>query len=224
VHLLQLFQHSHLTLVAWKDKGVHTPADLDAQPVSLWQGSFSLVYEAFFHKHRTSPLRLPQYSSIQLFLRRGVAAAAAMEYNELNRLYLSGIDPEQLTVFRMRDEGLGLPEDGLYARADWARRHPQAAKALVQATLKGWKYARQHPEETLDTVLKQTERAGVVTNRAHERWMLNTVLASIFVAGAPTEAAGRLDRQAFERATKSLLDAGLIDTAPTFDAFRFPAP
>lgn len=222
--LSQLFQHSLLTLVAWKDMGIERPEDLNGRPVSLWQGSFSLAYEAFLRKHGASPVRIPQYGSVQLFLQRGVVAAAAMEYNELNRLYLAGIDADRLTVFRMRDFGLGMPEDGLYARADWAARHPQAARALSQATLRGWEYARQHPEETLDTVLELAEKAGVVTNRAHERWMLKTVLAAIFVDGAAPDAVGRIDPDMYARAVRSLREAGLIDAAavPALADFQLP--
>lgn len=223
VQLTQLFQYSHLTLVAWKDMGITQPGDLDGRPVSLWQGGFSLVFEAFLRKYAASPERIPQYGSIQLFLRRGVAATAAMEYNEVDRLYLAGIDPEQLTVFRMREHGLGLAEDGLYARSEWAAAHPEAARALTQATLKGWDYARQHPEEALDTVLDETRRAGVLTNRAHERWMLKTVLAGIYVAGAPPSAAGQLDPEMYARATRSLIETGLIEQAPAIADFRPPA-
>ena len=223
IQLAQFFQYSHLTLVAWKDMGIKAPGDLDGRPVSMWQGSFSLVFEAFFQKYAAAPERIPQSGSIQLFLRRGVAATAAMEYNEINRLYLSGIDPEQLTVFRMRDHGLGLAEDGLYARSGWAVQHPDAARALARATLKGWEYASQHSEETLNTVLEYAQRAGVATNRAHERWMLKTVLAGIFVEGAPATAAGKLDPEMYSRATQSLIKAGLIEKAPVIDDFRLPA-
>ena len=223
VQLAQLFQYSHLTLVAWKDMGVNVPSDLDERPVSLWQGGFSLVFEAFLQKYGISPIRIPQYSSIQLFLKRGVAATAAMEYNEINHLYLSGIDLDRLTVFRMREHDLGLAEDGLYARTDWATQHPNAVRALTKATLKGWDYARQHQEETLDTVLERTQRSGVITNRPHERWMLKTVLAGIYVEGAPLEAVGHLDPDMYLRATRSLIKAGLIDHAPVITDFRLPA-
>lgn len=222
VQLAQWFQHSHLALVAWKDMGIEQPGDLDSRPVSLWQGSFSLAFEAFLQKYAVAPERIPQYGSIQLFLRRGVAATAAMEYNEINRLYLAGVDPDQLTVFRMRDHGLGLPEDGLYARTEWAKRYPGEARALAAATLKGWEYARDHPEETLDAVLAEATRGGVATNRAHERWMLKTVLASIFVPGAAANASGQLDPALFARAVESLRAAGLIDRAPTLGDFRLP--
>ncbi len=219
-HAAQFVQRSSLMLVGWKDMGIETPADLDGKRISYWPGTFSIAFTAFFHQYGIQPKVLPQHHSVNLFLHRGVAACAAMYYNEYHRIYQAGYDYDQLTLFLMRDYGLGFPEDGLYTSVETAARHPEVCRALRRATLAGWEYARQHPEEAIDAVLRASRRVGVPANRPHSRWMLEHVLVSIF----PTEndvVPGRLERCRYQETVQALVGAGLIDDAPPFDAF-FP--
>ncbi|WP_295443399.1 ABC transporter substrate-binding protein [uncultured Thiodictyon sp.] len=219
VQVMQLVQRSNLMLLGWKETGVSQAADLDGKRVSYWQGGFSSAFQAFFAANAVRPEPVPQYASVNLFLNHGVAACAAMEYNEYHRIWQAGIDSERITVFRMRDYGLGFPEDGLYTTLAWASRNPEGVRAVRAATLAGWDYARAHPEEALDAVLAEARRAGLAANRPHERWMLSHILDSIFVPGTAPTAMGRLDRNTFASAVLALRSAGLLDQAPEFADF-----
>ena len=219
VHVMQVVQRSNLMLLAWKDMGVRQAKELDGQRVSYWQGAFAAAFQAFFSTNGVSPEPIPQYQSVNLFLARGVAACAAMEYNEYHRIWQAGIDAGRITAFRMRDFGLGFPEDGLYTTSSWASRNPELVRAVRGATLAGWVYARDHPEEALDAVLAEARRAGVAANRPHERWMLRHILDSIFVPGSLPAAVGRLDQRAFASTAQTLRSAGLLEQAPEFTAF-----
>ena len=219
VQVMQVVQRSNLMLLAWKDMGVRQAKELDGQRVSYWQGAFAAAFQAFFSTNGVSPKPIPQYQSVNLFLARGVAACAAMEYNEYHRIWQAGIDAGRITAFRMRDYGLGFPEDGLYTTPSWASRNPEHVRAVRGATLAGWVYARDHPEEALDAVLAEARRAGVAANRPHERWMLRHILDSIFVPGALPAAVGRLDQRAFASTAQTLRSAGLLEQAPEFTAF-----
>lgn len=219
VQIAQFMQVSNLLLIAWKDMGVEQAADLDGLRISHWRGSFSIAFDALFKTNGITPIRVPQYDSIHLFLKRGVAACAAMRYNEDHRIWQAGVENDRLTRFVMRDHGYDFPEDGLYVRADWLREHRETARAVREATLAGWAYAREHPEEALDLVLAEAAAAGVPANRPHERWMLDHILAGIFLPGEPTARAGTLDPAAFERTASALVAAGFLSRAPAFDAF-----
>lgn len=219
-HVAQFAQRSDLMLIGRKDMGIKTPADLDGKRISYWPGTFSIAFTAFFRQHDIEPHVLPQHHSVNLFLHGGVAACAAMYYNEYHRIYQAGHDYEQLTLFLMRDYGLGFPEDGLYTRVETAARYPDESIALRQATLAGWEYARKHPEEVLDAVLRESRLAGVPANRPHSRWMLEHILTSIF----PTEAdvvPGLLNADRYQKTAQALVEAGLIDHILPFDQF-FP--
>jgi NitT/TauT family transport system substrate-binding protein len=216
----QLVWRSNLMLVAWKDDGITHLQDLDGRRVSLMSGPFSAAVRALLAERQIQPELVPQYGTVNLFLHRGVSACAAMEYNELHRLWQAGVDRDRLTVFSLRNLGFDIPEDGLYARSDWLADHDELAQRLLQATLKGWDYARKHPEQALDLVLAEAERARVPANRPHERWMLEHMLASIFPDRSDSRSArGHLSTSAFATTAKALIAAGLMDEAPPFAVF-----
>jgi NitT/TauT family transport system substrate-binding protein len=219
VQVAQMVRRSNLMLVAWKELGIDGAADLDGRRVSYWQGSFSSSYEAFFRAKGIRPEQIPQYYSVNLFLRRGVAACAAMEYNEYDRIRQAGIDEDRLTVFLMRDFGLGFPEDGIYASPEWIARNRDTALAFRKATIAGWEYARSHVEETIDIVLAEARKAGVPANRPHERWMLGHILSSIFIQGESADKVGVLDAAEFDKTVGALRSAGLLSGVPSFAAF-----
>jgi NitT/TauT family transport system substrate-binding protein len=218
VQVAQIVQRSNLMLVAWKDMGIHKPVDLNGKAVSFWSNVFSVAFRAFFKLNGISPQERTQNYSVNLFLNRGVAACSAMEYNELHRIYQAGVDYDRLTLFMMRDGGLGFPEDGIYATEEFVRTKPQLSRDFRQACLAGWEYARQHPKETLDVVLRESRLAGVPVNPAHSRWMLEKILQSIFV-DADSRDTGRLDRRVYDRTVDTLKKADAIQTALPFELF-----
>lgn len=216
----QLVRRSNLMLLAWQDLGITQLEDLDGRRVSLMSGPFSAAVRALLAERRIQPELIPQYGTVNLFLHRGVAACAAMEYNELHRIWQAGVDEDQLTMFLLRELGLDFPEDGLYARSDWLKDHDALAHRLWQATLKGWEYVRDHPEQALDLVLAEAERGGIAANRPHERWMLEHVLASIFIDGSNTSPApGHLSASVYTATAEAVIAAGLLNAAPPFSLF-----
>ncbi len=214
----QVLRRSNLMLVAWKDEGIEKPSDLDGRLVSYWPNAFSAAFETFFAIHEIKPGFRPQNYTVNLFLNRGVAACAAMFYNEYHRIYQAGVDRDRLTVFMMRDYGLGFPEDGIYTSAKNAREHPEACEALRQATLAGWEYAVQNREEAVEAVLSESRLVGVPANRPHTRWMLDNVLLSIFPPDDDGEP-GRLDAATYRGVVGMLDKAELVSGAPSFETF-----
>ncbi|EIC22680.1 ABC transporter substrate-binding protein [Thiorhodovibrio frisius] len=216
----QLVQRSNLMLLAWKDHGIEHLEDLNGQRISLWPGPFTAAIQALLTGRQITPELIPQYGTVNLFLHGGVSACAAMEYNEYHRIWQAGIDEDRLTAFLLRDFGFDFPEDGLYARSDWLEEHSDLPQRLWQATLKGWEYARTHPQQAIDLVMAEAERAGVPSNRPHQGWMLDHILGSIFVENDSTLAAtGQLAPGAYAATAQALIAAGLLTKAPPFGVF-----
>ncbi|QVL36381.1 ABC transporter substrate-binding protein [Aminirod propionatiphilus] len=214
VHLGQIVGRSHQVLLAWRDRGVDGIDDLNGRKVTLWGDDFRGGYLALFEDGAVTPKLIPQYDSITLFRRGLVDACAAMSYNELHRLLLSGVDAEELTVIDLAEKGYGFPEDGLYALAPFAETHPEACGDFVEATLEGWRYAAENVDEALDIVMAYARRAHVPTNRVHQRWMLERILPSILAEP------GVLSREAYERTARTLERVGLIARPLPFSLFR----
>ncbi len=220
VHLAQIVNRSGLMLVGWKERGIDRVADLHHRRVSIWPGLFRSSFLGFFREHDLFPDLVPQYGSVALFLRKGVDACAAMDYNEYNRILQAGVDPEELTCFPMREGRFGFPEDGLYCLDSFYRENGEDCRAFVEASMEGWAYAREHREEVLDLVMDRARKAHVPTNRAHQRWMLDHVLESIFPGDNPGDwQAGVLSRQDFERTVSVMREQGQLASAPAYGDF-----
>lgn len=219
VNLAQFVPHSTQLLIARKADGIEKPADLAGRRVSLWGPEFRMATETFFRRNGVAVTTVPQGFTVDLFLRGGVAACSAMRYNEYHVLLNAGLDPDELTVFAMAEHGLDLPEDGLYALETTARDDPELCRAVTRASIRGWLYAFEHPDEALGIVMSHVSAAHLPTNRMHQQWMLEQVRAAMTGSGQPL---GELTRERYAAATKALEEGKLLGTVPDYEAFYAP--
>ncbi|HOO63173.1 MAG TPA: ABC transporter substrate-binding protein [Synergistaceae bacterium] len=219
VLLGQVVQKSSLMVVGRKDRGIESPEDLSGRPLSLWESSFRLGFDLLFEKRNLVPRIYPQYYSVNLFIRGVVDACVAMYYNEYHMLYQAGFNFDELSGFLLENYGFGFPEDGVYSTESFYRENPEACQAFVEATLEGWIYAREHPEEALDIVMKYVNRAHVPTNRGHMRWMLEKILPCILPASGDAWIPGVLSREEYRKTGEALMEGKLMGTFPLYEDF-----
>ena len=213
----QIVQRSALMLVAKKARGINSPQDLDGKKVGLWGEDFQGQPRAFFRKYGLSVKPVPQSGTMNLFLRGGVDVASAMWYNEYHLLLAAGLNPEELTTFLLADHGLNFPEDGIYCREETFQESPARCAAFVQASIDGWRYAFEHPEEALAIVMQYADAANIATNRVHQKWMLARMRDIIMPGGAT--ALGLLREDAYQRVAVELRHSGLINRIPPYADF-----
>ena len=72
-----------------------------------------------------------------------------MTYNEYWQVIDGGFKPSQLVVFKYEDQGVATLEDGLYVMEEKLKDPAFVAKMakFVTASMKGWDYAKTHPDE-----------------------------------------------------------------------------
>lgn len=218
VNIAQIGQRSALMLVARKDRGIHSPQDLQGKKVGLWREEFQIQPQAFFRKYQISVKIVPQSGTMNLFLRGGVDAASAMWYNEYHQLLNAGLNPEELTTFFMADHGFNFPGDGLYCLESTYAQNPFRCQRFVRASLEGWRYAFEHPEEALDIVMKYVDEAREPTNRVHQRWMLNCMKELILPPNSAVPL-GLLPEATYAGVAGELLKSGFIKSIPEYRHF-----
>ncbi len=220
VQLAQIVNRSNLMLVAWKNKGIGGLGDLEGRRVSLWGSPLDAPFDGLFRARGLHVQRVPQYDSVNLFLRGGVDACSGMSYNEANRIYEAGVDSGEVTAFALRDLGFGFPEDGLYCLEPYFKAHRQECEALAAATMEGWREAARDPEGALRLVMRYARSSHVPANEAHMRWMLATILPSILPAPGDPWTFGHLSGDDYARAVDLLKGQGLIHHAEPPSVFR----
>ena len=218
VNIAQIVQRSALMLVAKKGSGITRPADINGKTVGLWRHEFQLQPRAFFRKYGLKVKVIPQWGTLNLFLRGGVDVASAMWYNEYHLLLECGVNPDELTTFLMADYGMNFPEDGIYCLESLAQRHPKTCRAFVAASIEGWKYAFAYPDEALDIVMRYVEAANVATDRVHQKWMLARMQDIILPPGRDIPM-GRLTQATYDRVAQEMQKSGLIRNIPEFSKF-----
>lgn len=104
-----------------------------------------------------------------------VKLASAMTYNELGLVkndYEGGYGyGDSVSIIDMNDEGVAMLEDMLFCTKDFAEKNPNTVKAFVSASLKGWAYACEHPDEAAEIVFE----AGSSVSADHQAYMASEV-------------------------------------------------
>jgi NitT/TauT family transport system substrate-binding protein len=175
VNIAQISQNSAIMFVARKSDGISKIADFSNRKVGIWRAGFREAPQALLDKNGVEVEWVPILSTTNLFLLGGIDVMTVMWYNEYNQLYLNGIDHDELNTFFMSDYGFNIPEDGLYVMKNTAETRQDDLTAFIEASLRGWEYARQNTEYTLDMVVTVMRKANIPSNKAHQQWMLEKI-------------------------------------------------
>lgn len=219
VNIAQMLRRSALMLIAKKSSGIERPEDMNGRKVGLWGPLFQIQPRAFFNKYALDVRVIQQSFSVNLFLRDGVDVASAMWYNEYHTILNSGLNPEELTTFFFHEHGLNFPEDGIYVLEETYHNDPKLCRSFVKASLEGWRYAFEHPDETIAVVMKNLEKEHIPATTVHQRWMLARMKDLMLPAENGDESPGSLSPEDYFRVAMGLKSNGLIEEVPSFTSF-----
>ena len=218
VNLAQIIQRSSMMLISRKSSGIRTVNDMNGKKVGMWGGDLSIPPRALFAKYGVKVREVPQSHTINLFLRGGIDVTSAMLYNEYHTILNTGLDPGELSVISLHEHGMNFPEDGIYTLEKNLRKDPALTKAFVAASLEGWRYSFEHPDEALDIVIRYMREAQVPANRTHQKWMLDR-MRDLTMPGTPQDTPGLLKVQDYKAVGSALLKGGLIPYFPDYTLF-----
>lgn len=221
VNFGQLSQHSATMLVARKSAGILKLADMEGKKIAIWKSGFDELPRWLIAKNNLNVEWVPVLYSVNLFLSGAVNIMAVMWYNEYNQILNSGVDESELSCFFLSDYGFDIPDDGLYCLENTRKEKGKLLAAFLHATLKGWEYARQHPDSTLELVIGKMKQAHLSANLTHQKWMLEKVLELIKLA-PKNVSPGELSEQDYNEAIELLYQQGFISTKIPFQEFFQP--
>jgi NitT/TauT family transport system substrate-binding protein len=218
VNIAQPFKSSGMMLTCLKESGVASPADFKGKTLGVWFGGNEYPFLSWM-----ATLGLPttggadgvevlkQGFNVDPLLQKQAACISTMTYNEYWQVIDAGIKPEDLVTFKYEDEGVATLEDGLYVLEDNLKDPAFEDKMVrfVRASMKGWKYAEENPDEAAMIVLDNDE-TGAQTEE-HQKRMMGEVAK--LTAGSN----GALDPADYDRTVKILLAGGsdpVISKAP----------
>ncbi len=130
-----------------------------------------------------------------------VTLASAMTYNELGLVqndYDGGYGyGDSVGIIDMNNEGVAMLEDNIFCTKEFAQKNPETVKAFLYASLKGWEYAVDNPEEAAEICYEY----GSSVSADHQAYMAKEVakLVSTDMNGNSVNDIGNMDETAMQQ-------------------------
>lgn len=157
VLILQSQQDSPQRFIAKKSRGITKIEDVKGKNFGVWFGGGEYEPMLMVKKAGLNPddvnWTAQKFSMIE-FYEDKLDVAVVMIYNEWHVVLDAGYSPDELTVFSAADYGAAVIGDGVYTTEDMIKNKPEVVQAFVDATIRGWKWGLEHPEECANIVLK----------------------------------------------------------------------
>lgn len=186
--------------------------------------------EALLEKYGLPTDYLSQSYDMDSFDNDSITLASAMTFNELGLVkndyegaYGYG---DTVGTIDMNEEGVAMLEDNLFCTREFAEQNPNTVKNFVYASIKGWEYACEHPDEAAEIVYKY----GSSVSSEHQAYMAEEVakLVTTDMDGNPVTDIGKMDDDAMEQTLDLAKQYVTLDDAAaakklkdtTLDSFR----
>ena len=173
VNILQTSMNNAMVIVSRKNED---PLKQKGIKMGIWNAGFGQLAICMSMKEHLDYEWIRIASNINLFISGAIDATLAMSYNEYYQLAQAGVKLTDKNVYRFCDHGYNVQEDGVYMTREYYNQHRDEARRFAEASKKGWEWAAEHPEETLEIVMKYVQRNYIGTNRVIQELMLKEVL------------------------------------------------
>ena len=182
VNIAQPFKSSGMMLTCLKDTGITSPEDFRGRTLGVWFFGNEYPFLSWMSQlgiptdgSDNGVTVLKQGFNVSPLLQRQADCISTMTYNEYWQVIDAGFTPDDLVVFKYEDQGVATLEDGLYVMEDQLSDPAFVDKMVrfVRASMRGWKYAEENPDEAADIVL-ENDATGAQTEK-HQRRMMGEI-------------------------------------------------
>jgi len=219
VNIAQPFKASGMMLTCLKESGITDPkTDFKGKTLGVWFSGNEYPFLSWMSQLGLSTeggpdggTVLKQGFNVDPLLQKQAACISTMTYNEYGQVLDAGIAPEDLVTFKYEDQGVATLEDGLYVLESTLHDDAKVTDLVkfVRASMKGWKYAEENPEEAAQIVLDNDETGAQTLD--HQVRMVTEI--GKLTAGSD----GTLDEADYQRTVDTLMAGGsdpVISKAP----------
>ena len=213
VNILQTSMNNAMVIVS--SRGMNPLKQYGAK-VGIWNAGFGQVAIGMSIKENLNYRWIPFATNVNLFVSGAIDATLAMSYNEYYQLVQTGIELNKDNVYRFRDHGYNIQEDGVYMTKDFYEKNKDLAERFAVASRQGWEWAIQNPEETLEIVMMYVQKEHIATNRVLQKLMLDEVL-SLLKDRESGQYEFRLRPDMVKQASDLMLENGMLDREVTYE-------
>ena len=209
VNIAQPFKTSGLMLTCWKDTGIETVEDFRGKTIGVWFFGNEYPFLSWMSQAGNPTdggddgvTVLRQGFNVDPLLNREADCISTMTYNEYGQVLDAGVSEDELVTFKYEEQGVATLEDGIWALEENLDDPVFVDKMVrfVRASMKGWKWAEENPEDAAGIVLDY-DATGAQGEAAQIRMMGE-------IAKLTAGSDGSLDPADFQRTVDTLLAGG----------------
>lgn len=206
VIVAQIFQHSPVTIATLKSSNITTPFDLIGKRIML---------DSSYENYASIMAMLKQATddnSAFIWQNEHYQADALTKGNSDAIIIYSTDEPFQFSsnniktnLIDPRDYGIDFYGDNLFTSELEIRNHPERVNAIRQATLKGWQYALENKEETIQLILEKYNSQS--KSFEHLMFEANEISKMILEQYVPI---GSIERTRMEKLAQTYYQLGML--------------
>jgi diguanylate cyclase (GGDEF)-like protein/PAS domain S-box-containing protein len=215
IALAAIFQHSPSILLVRKDSKIDKVHKLIGKKIMLMHSDQDADFLTMFLNEGISLSQLnimPSSYNIEDLISGKVDVFNAYITNEPYYLQERGI---AYNIIDPNNYRVDFYSDILFTSEAELFNHPKRVEALRRATLKGWGYAMEHPEEIIDLLINhyavEKSRQHLQNEAAEMRKLILPDLIEI----------GHINPERFQRMADSFVQAGMIPNTQNLDGFVY---
>ncbi len=212
VVLAAMLQHSPLVLLTLDRPDIRTPADLAGKRLMLEPGSNELLTYLHHYTQTRQWNTLPYEQGLQALLTGKADAISAYSSTEPFVLTQRHIP---YRVFNPRDIGFDFYGDNLFTSEHELATGQERVHAFLRASLKGWRYAMDNPEEMIDLIMTQYPSGAGREQLAFEARETRALMQPDLIEP------GYMQQERWLQIARTYLDAGMIKAVPNLAPFIY---
>ena len=152
--LAAIIQHSPIVLMSLKESNIYSPQDLIGKKLMYPEGHYGANTLGVLLKEGIQKSQIesvPLSFNIQDLITKKVDAMVGYITDQPFSLQAQGIE---YNLIDPRTYGIDFYGDILFSHEDYVNEHPDRVAKFREATLSGWRYALEHPDEIIELILQ----------------------------------------------------------------------
>ncbi len=215
VVLASIFQHSPLVYVSLKSSGIVSPYEMRGKRIMDDDYDRASLQAMLYESGLTQKdfIHLPNSANIQDLIQGKTDVVSAYLTDEPDHYKKQGVE---VNVIEPRNYGVDFLGDNLFTTQQEINTHPERVKKFMRASLKGWEYAVNHPDEIVELIFTQYNTQPLTLD--HLKFEARETIKMIAPQGIPV---GHSDTKRFERIAATYKELGLIKSTENLKGFIY---
>ncbi|WP_421901856.1 ABC transporter substrate-binding protein [Maridesulfovibrio sp.] len=172
VLLASVFQHSPLVFISKTQPLIHTAKDLKDKNILMSSASQDIELKVMMERNGISlddVNLVDRFATPEDYFDPSIDVIAAYITNQPYYLKKENVP---YSIIYPYTHGVDFYGDTLFTSRSQIQKHPERVSKFVRASLKGWQYALEHPQELVDII---AEKFGSLKSKEHLKYEADTI-------------------------------------------------